>query len=81
MYLLQVLLKASLHDNMVAHSTYPIILYSFDQMPLLLSRRSQIVAAPSTVLEEIVAALEYYTSRGSTHHQYLRTQLIECTIL
>ena len=35
------------------------VLYFLDQTPLLVSHRSQIVAAPATVLEEIVAALEY----------------------
>jgi len=32
--------------------------YLLDQTPLLISRRSRIVAAPSDVLNEIVAALE-----------------------
>ena len=35
-----------------------VIPYSFDQMGLLISCLSQIVAAPATVLEEIVAPLE-----------------------
>ena len=32
--------------------------YSLDQTPLLINRRSRIVAAPPEVLNEIVAALE-----------------------
>ena len=33
--------------------------YSLDQTPHLISRRSRIVAARASVLEEIVATLEY----------------------
>jgi len=33
--------------------------YSHDQMPLLISRCSQIVAAPPDMLNETVTALEY----------------------
>ena len=38
---------------------YEWIPYSLDQMPLLISYRSRIVAAPPDVLNEIVAALKY----------------------
>jgi len=34
--------------------------YSLDQTPLSISRHSRIVATPLDVLNEIVAALEYY---------------------
>ena len=37
---------------------YMYVPYSLDQMPLLISDRSRIVAAPPEVLNEIVTALE-----------------------
>ena len=47
------------HLHFVHVCTVRVLPYLFDQTPLLISRRSRIVSAAATVLEEIVVALEY----------------------
>ena len=48
--------KSEESSKLTSHTCIP---YLLDQTPLSISRRSQIVAAPQDVLNEIVAALKY----------------------
>lgn len=58
-YLPRVLLANKREQMELMANIFISIPYSLDQTLLLISRHSRIVATPSDVLNEIVAALEY----------------------